>query len=75
MKVEEDLNSFSNAASLLMLGANQEGEGKEDFVRYFFRNQENVLFTGIPEAEVNFYNKDIMLEYIIDEKFIDNIIR
>ena len=74
MKVEEDLNSFSNAASLLMLGANQEGEGKEDFVRYFFRNQENVLFTGIPEAEVNFYNKDIMLEYNIDEKFIDNII-
>lgn len=74
MKVEEDLNSFSNAASLLMLGANQEGEGKEDFVRFFFRNQSNVLFTGIPSAEVNFYNKDIMLEYNIDENFIDNII-
>ena len=74
MKIEEDLNSFSNAASLLMLGANQEGEGKEDFVRYFFRNQSNVLFTGLPSAEVNFYNKDIMLEYNIDENFIDNII-
>ena len=74
MKVEEDLNSFSNAASLLMLGANQEGQGKDDFVRYFFRNQSNVLFTGLPAADVNFYNKDIMLEYNIDENFINNIV-
>ena len=74
MKVEEDLNSFSNAASLLMLGANQEGEEKDDFVRYFFRNQNNVLFTGLPSVNINFYNKDIMLEYNIDENFIDNII-
>ncbi len=57
-----------------MLGAKQEGQGKDDFLRYFFRNQSNVLFTGLPAAEVNFYNKDIMLEYNIDEKFINNII-
>ena len=74
MKIEEDLNSFSNAASLLMLGSNQEGEGKDDFVRYFFRNQSNVLYTGLPSSEINFYNKDIMLEYNIDENFIKNII-
>ena len=74
MKIEEDLNSFSNAASLLMLGSNQEGEGKDDFVRYFFRNQSNVLYTGLPSSEINFYNKDIMLEYNIDDNFIKTII-
>ncbi len=74
MKIEEDLLSFGNAASLLMLGANQVGEERENFIRYFFRNQSNVFFVGIPEIEVNFYNKDIMLEYNIDENFINNII-
>ena len=74
MKIEEDLNSFENAASLLMLGTNQEEKGKEDFIRYFFRNQSNVLFTGLPSSEINFFNKDIMLEYNIDENFILNII-
>ncbi|HAX18054.1 MAG TPA: adenylate/guanylate cyclase domain-containing protein, partial [Actinobacteria bacterium] len=74
MKIEEDIKSFGNAASLLMLGANQAGEDKEDFVRYFFRNEPGVIFVGLHEIGVNFYNKDILLDYNIDENFINNII-
>ncbi len=74
MKIEEDIGSFGNAASLLMLGANQAEEENEDFIRYFFRNEPGVIFAGVPEIGANFYNKDILLDYNIDENFINNII-
>ncbi len=74
MKIEEDIKAFGNAASLLMLGANQAGEEREDFVRYFFRNEPGVIFVGLHEIGANFYNKDILLDYNINEDFINNII-
>ena len=58
MKIEEDIKSFGNAASLLMLGANQTGEEREDFIRYFFRNEPGVIYAGLHTLSRDFLKKN-----------------
>ncbi|MDC7233685.1 MAG: adenylate/guanylate cyclase domain-containing protein [Spirochaetales bacterium] len=74
-QAEESLLAIGNSASLLLLGAGDEGSASQrNFKSYYFRSERNILFAGITEEDRLFYNESLLAELDVSESFIMGVV-